>query len=157
MLSKFRSKISSLVESSCFYKFSFWIIKILKSIGKFSFSNTALKSAKLPQSVEYIKDGTFSECENLEYINLSSSIMRIGNQAFENCEELKVVDLTDNLEQVGDYAFYNCKSLEGIVFPDLLKSIGVFSFSNTKLRQWQYGTEQNLQRRTTTFASLAGR
>ncbi|KDE44654.1 leucine-rich repeat domain-containing protein [Metamycoplasma hyosynoviae] len=56
--------------------------KTLKEIGKYAFSNTALKKIYLPNSIESIKEGAFQGCEKLYYVWLGDNIREIQTDSF---------------------------------------------------------------------------
>ena len=70
-----------------------------------------------------IKDGTlvicddaFSECKNLCFLQIPSSVKYIGKKAFSNCWSLYSIDLPD-LEWISEDAFEKCLHLSTIAIP----------------------------------------
>ena len=60
----------------------------ITSIGDWAFSQSGLKSIKIPDNVNTINNGTFDSCESLESIELPKSIDSIGWNAFFGCNSL---------------------------------------------------------------------
>ena len=72
--------------------------------------------------------GAFYEFENLESIELSSSLIMIGDSAFECCTSLEKIEFPNTLTTIGDSAFYGCEKLESIELPDSLTTLGWGAF-----------------------------
>ena len=91
-----------------------------------------------------IPDEAFSQCEMIENIILSDSIINIGERAFYDCKSLKNITLSSKLTNIGAQAFYGCKSLEGINIPSEVISMGQSVFQGcTSLKQVVF--EENIQ------------
>ena len=109
-----------------------------KTIGIASFySLSALKEVRLPK-VESIEAGVFTQCPNIEIIDLSSVEGGIDETIFANCKKLRVVYLNSieqvknaftnfpaleevylqNAKTIGERAFEGCTSLKKIVCPN---------------------------------------
>ena len=86
-------------------------------------------SLKLPDSVTYLKDGTFANCVNLISISLSQNIERIGDNTFNACINLESVELPANLKEIGDSCFRDCKKLKSIEIPAACKKIESRAFA----------------------------
>ncbi len=74
-----------------------------------------------------IADSAFELCD-MEEVTMPDSVTYIGNRAFEDCEDLKSVKLSKNLTKIGNYAFYECKKLKSIKLPSKVKDIGISAF-----------------------------
>ena len=71
----------------------------------------------------------------LETIVIPESVVYIGDKAFKDCENLKEIILPDSLIYLGNQAFYNCKSLKNITVPGTIRTIQKETFQNcTKLK-----------------------
>ena len=80
----------------------------IKKIG--SFSCSGISEIVLPDTLEVIPEGSFSQCFNLESITLPPSLRYIGDLAFEECERLKTVHIPKNVTYIGKAAFpQSCK------------------------------------------------
>ena len=122
-------------------------------IGDEAFLNSFIHTVRF-ESVDYIGNRVFKNCQYLEEIELGDKTTLIGKEAFYGCLQLrevsiptgvkalgfgafaecpvlKRVDLTRNLGiAIGEYAFYNCPYLEEIIYPaDYEVSIGKAAFA----------------------------
>lgn len=80
----------------------------IKKIGSFSCSE--ISEIVLPDTLEVIPEGSFSQCFNLECITLPPSLRYIGDLAFEECERLKTVHIPKSVTYIGKAAFpQSCK------------------------------------------------
>lgn len=85
--------------------------------------------------VTRIGNYAFSQCKNLESINLPDSVTSIGNHAFEGCSKLgsdsaKPFNIPASLVTLGDNAFKDCPSLTGAVIPEGVTKINNAAFQN---------------------------
>ncbi len=96
-------------------------------------SNTLVhgcQSTIIPESVIYIGDGAFSQCDNLVSITIPSSVLSIGTDAFYCCDNLSSVDLGEGVQTIGSYAFDGCYTLTSVTIPASVTSIGSWAFYN---------------------------
>ena len=84
-------------------------------------------AVEVPLGITNIATGAFA-CATLASITLPDTVQTIGNGAFSDCLNLKIVTLPQRLTSIEQYAFYGCKKLAGIALPDSLKSIGRNAF-----------------------------
>ena len=84
---------------------------------------------EIPELVETIPYGLFTNCTSLARVKLPSGVLAVEAEVFWECSSLKTLTLPDRLVFLGDRAFYN-SALENIVFPDKRVSIGenIFDF-----------------------------
>lgn len=122
-------------------------------IGQSAFSETAITSVIMPDTVIYILPWAFVNCNNLETVQISASLQVIGMNAFQNCTALETIDLSkatimesieddafngclnlckitfsDSIVRIGKNAFFQCESLEQIILPQNLQEIGESAF-----------------------------
>lgn len=97
--------------------------KNVVKIGINAFSECSnLQSVELPERINEIENGAFYYCTNLKQIDIPKSVIRIGDNAFRNCRSLVNIMLHAGIESIGTGAFYNCTSLNSIEIPsDVLK------------------------------------
>ncbi len=86
-------------------------------------------SYSVPNGVEKISDGAFSQCTNLSIVMLPSGLSEIGNRAFLGCENITELILPNSLEKIGNYAFASLKKLTNINIPDSITIIPEAVFS----------------------------
>ncbi len=122
------------------------------SISMLAFDGCSeLTEVILPESLKYIDQSVFRDCDNLKKINLTDNIELIGSYAFSSCpieeihipSKLKTIDLgvfrgtaideltiPDTVECIGMHAFSNCDNLTKVTVPESVKKIedGAFSF-----------------------------
>lgn len=74
-----------------------------------------------------IGEEAFLYAENLESVELASTVGIIGDRAFYGCENLKEFDF-DDVTYVGSMAFYGCMSFTAIEIPENVNSIDDYAF-----------------------------
>ena len=90
-----------------------------ETLAKFSFSNTQVKTVKMPSTLVKIDTQAFSSSAIATIVwpedcNLKS----IGGSAFYSCLNLKEFNLPISVTTIGDLAFRNCKGLTSFKVPD---------------------------------------
>lgn len=88
----------------------------------------SVKKVYLPDSIEEISTGCFSNCNHLEEIRLSESLREIPYHAFWACESLQSVEIPEGVEVIGRSAFAVCQNLEYVRLPESLKIIQSAAF-----------------------------
>ena len=83
-------------------------------------------------------DNTSLVAQNLEVFQIPNTVRFIGNRAFSNCQKLKPVDLSNTaLEQIGNYAFFGAMAMSTkhpkFKIPGSVTKIGDFGIGNMKL------------------------
>ncbi len=96
---------------------------------KFDTIYHGLINVTLPDSVESIGLGAFSNCQNLETFTCGENLQVIGSAAFGNDSMLSEVNFNDNLLAIEDSAFARCGDLAAIDIPDSVISIGSSAFA----------------------------
>ena len=92
-----------------------------------------LDYVNIPSSVTSIGDEAFLVCENLLAIIGGTNIESIGYRAFEVCFELRKFTIPNTTVSIGDRAFIGCRSLKSIVIGENVTEIGKNVFSNTAI------------------------
>ncbi|MBE6756298.1 MAG: leucine-rich repeat domain-containing protein [Ruminococcaceae bacterium] len=88
----------------------------LTSIPAYCFSNSEISEAVIPEGLE-----------------------SIGTGAFSDCKKLTKVEFSDSLKEVGERAFYGCELLDGTLYLDKnLVSVGKEAFSGTNFTELYY-------------------
>ena len=77
------------------------------SIGIYAFNGSAIESVKIPDSVTYIGQWSFSMCNKLTEVTIPANIEMIDIKAFELCTSLKTVNLPDKFFKVATGAFWS--------------------------------------------------
>ena len=94
----------------------------VKSIGKFAFYKTALKSVILPEGLEEIGDAAFSHTSLSGSLNLPKSLNSIGERAFSHTN-ISSVNLNEGM-MLGGCAFRDCDFIKEVAIPSKLIYIG---------------------------------
>lgn len=104
--------------------------EIVTGIGVNAFSNTNIVNLNLPDSIEIICDGAFSNSTNnlkIENIKFPKNLKIIGNYSFHG-NNISVLELPQNLEKIDNDAFSK-NIIREVIFPDSVNEIGVNAFS----------------------------
>ncbi len=86
--------------------------------------NTMITDVTIPNSVITIGLGAFSECYNIETVDMSDQLQILGASAFSNCTKLVSVDLPNTLINIGGEAFFGCMKLKELYLSNELENIG---------------------------------
>lgn len=86
----------------------------------------ALKTLKLPGSLETIGRAAFSCCDGLESVAFAKEprLAAVGDYAFSGCVRLKKLVLPDGLRSLGEGAFMDDHALVALTVPDSMTEIG---------------------------------
>ena len=99
------------------------------SIAIEAFHGTGIKAIDIPNSIQTIKSGAFSDCTNLENVTLHEGLETIEYLAFRNCTSLKSIVIPSSVTNIqnssggydnpvnwsrGNYPFEGCIGLESI-------------------------------------------
>ena len=88
-----------------------------------------LTDIKMSASLITVSWGAFINCNSLTCIDLSMESMKyIDEDAFKNCQNLKTVKFGNNIQSIRKNAFYGCASLEEVILPKNLQEIGEYAF-----------------------------
>lgn len=115
------------------------------TIGNRAFKEEALKSVRLPNTINKIGKEAFYGNSLLEYINIPEGVKKIENYTFYGCWRIHSITLPEGLQSIGDYAFAQRQSdveydvnylhisigLHSIVIPNSVTNIGSCAFLYT--------------------------
>ena len=105
-----------------------------KVISDLAFSECYdLETVDIPQSVIVIGQLAFQYCNELYKIKLPNGIRKIGAAAFECCPSQDMLELPPNLESIEDELFREC-CREKINIPNNVKSLGKLAFSESSIQ-----------------------
>jgi hypothetical protein len=107
----------------------------VKLIGNLAFSGCVgfTGAVTLPEGIDRVGIGTFSNCEKLTQINLPTTIRAIDENAFQGCVMLKKIVIPNGVRSIGAFAFANCEALKTINIPNGLEIIGDQAFRESGL------------------------
>ena len=108
---------------------TFVIPSAIKSIGYCAFSQCHIQRLELNDGLEKIGVEAFSDCFDIEIVDLPATVTEIGNEAFLMCEHLKSVTLPSGLKIMGERAFAHCDALENVEIPNGVETLGWYAFS----------------------------
>ena len=133
---------------------SITIPNTIKTIKKYSFYMSFVRTVNMSDSVEVIEDQAFYSCRNLTSITLSKNLKSIGKQSFYNsgimrlyipdeveiigdkafalCADMYEVRVPPKIKEIHDSAFYDCLGLVNVALPKSIKRIGSCAFYNCK-------------------------
>lgn len=89
---------------------------------------TSLTEIRIPANMKQIPSGTFSNCRNLEIVNLND-ITSIGEKAFYYCKNLTNIELPESLVEIGPNSFYG-SGLTSVIIPAQVERIEKNAFDN---------------------------
>lgn len=124
--------------SVLYYACSNTIDENTNTIGIYSFSESDIESVIIPEKVSEISNNAFSNCKNLENVQLiGGNLKLICDSAFEYCKKLKHINIPGSVTTIGDMAFKR-SGLKELIFEDRGKkgpklTIGMRTFINTDL------------------------
>ena len=77
----------------------------------------------MSESLEYIGEGAFSDCQDLVSVELPQSLKYIGAEAFYSCLSVTEFIIPEGITVIERDAFRNCSSLISIVIPESVVEI----------------------------------
>jgi hypothetical protein len=109
-----------------------WVIKFdgeVTKIGFDAFLGYNITSITIPDSVTWIADRAFYNCESLSSVIIGDGVTAISFCAFLGCYSLTSITIPDSVTSIGTDAFEGCSSLTSIMIPDGVTTIGHGTFS----------------------------
>ena len=105
----------------------------LKTIGEQAFSDcTNLETIELPNSVDSIGVNAFVLCENLKKITIPTGLRKLSRSTFMSCSNLMKVKFPETLKEIDETCFANCVSLTSLTLTGV-ETIGERAFYNCKV------------------------
>ena len=87
------------------------------------------KSVTIPDSVDLIGYGAFTECENLESVTVPDSVINVADYAFSQCTALTTATMSSGVSKISYGTFFDCTKLKSVTIPGSVKSIEHKAFS----------------------------
>ena len=73
----------------------------------YDFSDSTMKSLVFGKGTEVIREGGFSDCDNLTYVTIPLGVTKIEYNAFRDCDNLKSITIPASVKSIGMNAFKN--------------------------------------------------
>ncbi len=70
------------------------------------------------QGTKQIGEYAFTQCSNLQNVDLGDNVINIGQSAFRECSALTQITIPTSIVSIGAYAFDSCSGLANVVFED---------------------------------------
>jgi uncharacterized protein YjdB len=92
----------------------------LKDIYGNDYHEGYFKTVVLPSGIEELGESVFSECRNIEIIDIENAnrLKTLPKNSFYHCEALQSVRLPRNLESIETSVFEGCVNLKSVEFPE---------------------------------------
>ena len=98
--------------------------------GAFESCPLSVKRILIPEGVEWIYGGAFSNSISIENIYLPESLISLGPSNFAYCEGLTDIEIPKNITELTGNDFLGCISLEQVTLPEGLTYIGHLTFGS---------------------------
>ena len=85
------------------------------AIGALAFNNCQIEKIQFPETVKSIGDYAFASCRYLTEVILPEGLDSIAYGAFSNCELLETIEFPTTMKFFGEEAFYGCHNLMNVV------------------------------------------
>jgi hypothetical protein len=84
----------------------------------------------IPNSVKYINDSAFENCDDIKTVTMSNDVIGIGDRAFRSCDNLNLLILSDKISYMGREVFMWCISLKEVTIPSQLRKLPDLAFGD---------------------------
>ena len=102
----------------------------ITKISRATFSNCDnLQNIDIPSQITLLDDFAFYHCDSLVEVTIPNTITEVGYSIFQDCTALKTAVLGNGLNNLGSNLFSGCTSLQSVQLSEGLSSIGHNSFS----------------------------
>lgn len=107
---------------------AFWHCTLLKS-EFFPYEDAYIDRAALPNALQTLGAGVFTDCKNMESINMQrTQVKNILRNTYSGCSGITTFYYPNVVETIGEFAFSGCSALVGSFFPASLTSIETNAF-----------------------------
>lgn len=100
-------------------------------IGEYLISGTASENVEIREGTRLIASYAFCD-HNLINVVIPDTVKYICEGAFYNCDKLCNISLGNNVVQIDDRAFYGCHEIENVNIPANVSHIGARAFESVK-------------------------
>ena len=95
-------------------------------------ADLTIKAVNIPDTYTYIGDFAFYDCDNLESVTMTSSVVSAGKYSFAECDKLASLKLSSSIATISEGMFKNCVSLTSVSVPKLAAEICDSAFLGCK-------------------------
>lgn len=107
---------------------AFLVCTLLKS-EFFPYEDAYIDRAALPNALQTLGAGVFTDCKNMESINMQrTQVKNILRNTYSGCSGITTFYYPNVVETIGEFAFSGCSALVGSFFPASLTSIETNAF-----------------------------
>lgn len=107
---------------------AFYGCTLLKS-EFFPYEDVYIDRAALPNALQTLGAGVFTDCKNMESINMQrTQVKNILRNTYSGCSGITTFYYPNVVETIGEFAFSGCSALVGSFFPASLTSIETNAF-----------------------------
>lgn len=107
---------------------AFYGCTLLKS-EFFPYEDAYIDRAALPNALQTLGAGVFTDCKNMESINMQrTQVKNILRNTYSGCSGITTFYYPNVVETIGEFAFSGCSALVGSFFPASLTSIETNAF-----------------------------
>ncbi len=92
------------------------------------FRDQDVQSVELPSSIGRIGESAFLRCSKLTSITIPDSVRKIEGDAFSGCTGLRSITIPRSVKKIEQGVFSGCASLTSITIPSGVKKIEIFAF-----------------------------
>lgn len=107
----------------------------VSEISGYAFASSSIKNIVLPDTITFIGDYAFIDCQNLTQCTLSNALNFLNWGAFKDCTSLLEITIPDNITTIYTNTFNGCTSLSYVKLPANVEKISRWAFKNTQLTQ----------------------
>ncbi len=105
----------------------------------YRFKDDSLSSYKVKEGTTCISGRAFQDMNNLEHVELPSSLLNLESYAFMNCSRLRNIRIPEKVKQINISTFSGCTCLEDIELSSNIEAISASSFDNcSSLRRFVF-------------------
>ena len=116
----------------------------VNAIGNYAFAGSCIKKVTLPNTVTKIRPEAFWNCNGIINIKLPESIEYLGEGSFGACYNLRRFSVPSRVKSIEPYVFCDCRALLSITILSNVNEIKTCAFQNcTELTDVYYeGTQE---------------
>lgn len=83
-------------------------------IADLAFSKSTVTSVVIPDSITYIGNSAFWQCDQLAEVTIGNGVVAIGDYAFMDCANLHTITLGSSITSIGQLTFFGCENMNQV-------------------------------------------